>query len=188
MALRRDAGAASSQVPTNRSFASRSRRRSLFPEPLGIQFLNLVCDLGCTCSKSGPRCVMVKRSLRVITVFGTRPEAIKLAPVVTELRTRSDVFQSSVCVTGRRKREMVDQVIDLFSIRPDFDLKLMQHGQRLAGFAGTRFSRTGCAVPRRKAGRRRSARGHNDDFCGIAGSFLQSRQGCACGSGIALIQ
>ena len=78
---------------------------------------------------------MVKRSLRVITVFGTRPEAIKLAPVVTELRTRSDVFQSSVCVTGQH-REMVDQVIDLFSIRPDFDLKLMQHGQRLAGFAG----------------------------------------------------
>ena len=77
---------------------------------------------------------MVKRSLRVITVFGTRPEAIKLAPVVTELRTRPDVFQSSVCVTGQH-REMVDQVIDLFSIRPDFDLKLMQHGQRLAGFA-----------------------------------------------------
>jgi UDP-N-acetylglucosamine 2-epimerase (non-hydrolysing) len=77
---------------------------------------------------------MVKRSLRVITVFGTRPEAIKLAPVVRELRSRPDVFQSSVCVTGQH-REMVDQVIDLFSIRPDFDLKLMQHGQRLAGFA-----------------------------------------------------
>jgi len=78
---------------------------------------------------------MVKRSLRVITVFGTRPEAIKLAPVVRELCIRPDVFQSSVCVTGQH-REMVDQVIDLFSIRPDFDLKLMQHGQRLAGFAG----------------------------------------------------
>ena len=77
---------------------------------------------------------MVKRSLRVITVFGTRPEAIKLAPVVKELGARPDVFQSSVCVTGQH-REMVDQVIDLFSIRPDFDLKLMQHGQRLAGFA-----------------------------------------------------
>ncbi|MFZ0305240.1 MAG: UDP-N-acetylglucosamine 2-epimerase (non-hydrolyzing) [Terracidiphilus sp.] len=77
---------------------------------------------------------MVRRSLRVITVFGTRPEAIKLAPVVKELRTRPHVFQSSVCVTGQH-REMVDQVIDLFSIRPDFDLKLMQQGQRLAGFA-----------------------------------------------------
>ena len=77
---------------------------------------------------------MVRRTLRVITVFGTRPEAIKLAPVVRELRTRLDVFQSSVCVTGQH-REMVDQVIDLFSIRPDFDLKLMQPGQRLAGFA-----------------------------------------------------
>src|ERR1700722_1857191 len=77
---------------------------------------------------------MVKRSLRVITVFGTRPEAIKLAPVVRELRNRPDVFQSSVCVTGQH-REMGDQVIDLFSIRPDFDLNLMQHGQRLAEFA-----------------------------------------------------
>jgi UDP-N-acetylglucosamine 2-epimerase (non-hydrolysing) len=77
---------------------------------------------------------MAKSSLRVITVFGTRPEAIKLAPVVREIRTRADVFQSSVCVTGQH-REMVDQVIDLFSIRPDFDLRLMQHGQRLAGFA-----------------------------------------------------
>ncbi|HTR22524.1 MAG TPA: UDP-N-acetylglucosamine 2-epimerase (non-hydrolyzing) [Terriglobales bacterium] len=77
---------------------------------------------------------MTKRPLRVMTVFGTRPEAIKLAPVVRELRTRPDVFQSSVCVTGQH-REMVDQVIDLFSIHPDFDLKLMQPGQRLAAFA-----------------------------------------------------
>lgn len=77
---------------------------------------------------------MIERRLSIITVFGTRPEAIKLAPVVKELRGRPDVFQSSVCVSGQH-REMVDQVIDLFSIRPDFDLNLMQHGQRLAGFA-----------------------------------------------------
>lgn len=77
---------------------------------------------------------MIERPLKVITVFGTRPEAIKLAPVVKELRDRPNVFQSRVCVTGQH-REMVDQVIDLFAIRPDFDLNLMQHGQRLAGFA-----------------------------------------------------
>jgi len=77
---------------------------------------------------------MSKPPLKVITVFGTRPEAIKLAPVVRQLGARPDVFQSSICVTGQH-REMVDQVIDLFSIRPDFDLKLMQHGQRLASFA-----------------------------------------------------
>ena len=94
----------------------------------------MVCDLGCSHGKPRPKCVMVRRSLRVITVFGTRPEAIKLAPVVRELGARPDVFQSSVCVTGQH-REMVEQVIDLFSIRPDFDLKLMQHGQRLAAFA-----------------------------------------------------
>jgi UDP-N-acetylglucosamine 2-epimerase (non-hydrolysing) len=78
---------------------------------------------------------MDKNALRVITVLGTRPEAIKLAPVVKELGARPNVFQSRVCVTGQH-REMVDQVIDLFSIRPDFDLKLMQPGQRLAVFAG----------------------------------------------------
>ena len=77
---------------------------------------------------------MANQPRKVITVFGTRPEAIKLAPVVRELQARPQIFQSMVCVTGQH-REMVDQVIDLFSIRPDFDLNLMQQGQRLAGFA-----------------------------------------------------
>lgn len=76
----------------------------------------------------------MRRFIKVITVFGTRPEAIKLAPVVKELQTRPDVFQSKVCVTGQH-RVMVDQVTGLFSIRPDFDLNLMQHGQRLGAFA-----------------------------------------------------
>jgi len=76
----------------------------------------------------------VRNPIKVITVFGTRPEAIKLAPVVKELRAHPGVFQSKVCVTGQH-REMVDKVTDLFSIRPDFDLNLMQHGQRLAEFA-----------------------------------------------------
>jgi UDP-N-acetylglucosamine 2-epimerase (non-hydrolysing) len=76
----------------------------------------------------------MRNPIKVITVFGTRPEAIKLVPVVKELRSHPGVFQSKVCVTGQH-REMVDQVIDLFSIRPDFDLNLMQPDQRLASFA-----------------------------------------------------
>jgi UDP-N-acetylglucosamine 2-epimerase (non-hydrolysing) len=61
---------------------------------------------------------------RILVVFGTRPEAIKLAPLLRLLKSRTDLFQTSVCVTAQH-REMLDQVLDVFSIRPDFDLHLM---------------------------------------------------------------
>ncbi len=66
--------------------------------------------------------------LRVLTVFGTRPEAIKMAPVVRELRARSGRVDSLVCVTGQH-REMLDQVLGLFAIAPDFDLNVMRPDQ-----------------------------------------------------------
>lgn len=66
--------------------------------------------------------------MRVLTVFGTRPEAIKMAPVVTELRRRG--VEQLVCVTAQH-REMLDQVNALFGIRADIDLDLMRPGQRL---------------------------------------------------------
>lgn len=62
-------------------------------------------------------------------VFGTRPEAIKMAPLVRELATRSD-FRTLVCVTGQH-RTMLDQVLDVFGITPDFDLDIMKAGQDL---------------------------------------------------------
>jgi UDP-N-acetylglucosamine 2-epimerase (non-hydrolysing) len=68
--------------------------------------------------------------IKVLTVFGTRPEAIKLAPVIKELERRSDEFVSRICVTGQH-REMLDQMLDLFDIEPDHDLKVMQHAQSL---------------------------------------------------------
>jgi len=68
--------------------------------------------------------------IKVLTVFGTRPEAIKLAPVIKELERRPDRFVSRVCVTGQH-REMLDQMLDLFQIEPDHDLKVMQHAQSL---------------------------------------------------------
>ena len=55
--------------------------------------------------------------IKVLTVFGTRPEAIKLAPVIKELERRSDTFESRICVTGQH-REMLDQMLDLFGIEP----------------------------------------------------------------------
>ncbi len=68
--------------------------------------------------------------LKVLAVFGTRPEAIKMAPVVNALRGRPDRFSCVVCVTAQH-REMLDQVLGLFSIVPDHDLNLMRPGQGL---------------------------------------------------------
>jgi UDP-N-acetylglucosamine 2-epimerase (non-hydrolysing) len=70
--------------------------------------------------------------LRIIVVIGTRPEAIKLAPVIKALACHPEHIQPIVCVTGQH-REMLDQVLQLFAIQPDYDLNIMQPGQTLAG-------------------------------------------------------
>ncbi len=70
--------------------------------------------------------------LKVLPVFGTRPEAIKLAPVIRALRARPDRISTRLCVTAQH-REMLDQMLQLFGIEPDIDLDLMQPGQTLAG-------------------------------------------------------
>lgn len=63
-------------------------------------------------------------------VFGTRPEAIKMAPLVLELKKKYNTFETCVCVTGQH-REMLDQVLQIFSITPDYDLNIMKPGQDL---------------------------------------------------------
>ncbi|WP_177503660.1 non-hydrolyzing UDP-N-acetylglucosamine 2-epimerase [Anaerosinus sp.] len=68
--------------------------------------------------------------LKVMTVFGTRPEAIKMAPVVLELTKYPDLIQPIVAVTAQH-REMLDQVLHLFDIKPDYDLDIMAQGQTL---------------------------------------------------------
>lgn len=68
---------------------------------------------------------------KIITIFGTRPEAIKMAPLVKELERREEI-ESKVCVTAQH-REMLDQVLELFDIKPDFDLNIMQTRQTLTG-------------------------------------------------------
>ena len=73
----------------------------------------------------------MSRTIKVVTVFGTRPDAIKMAPVVKELQRRSDKFDLKVAVTGQH-REMLDQVLQVFGITPDHDLNIMQQGQTLA--------------------------------------------------------
>ncbi len=67
---------------------------------------------------------------KVMLVFGTRPEAIKMCPLVKEFQKHDDVFDTIVCVTGQH-REMLDQVLDIFEVKPDFDLNIMKQGQDL---------------------------------------------------------
>ena len=67
---------------------------------------------------------------KVMLVFGTRPEAIKMAPLVKEFQNNSKFFKTIVCVTGQH-REMLDQVLQLFEITPDYDLNIMKQGQDL---------------------------------------------------------
>lgn len=71
------------------------------------------------------------KKLRVMSVFGTRPEAVKMAPLVKELEKHSEI-ESIVCVTAQH-REMLDQVLELFEIKPDYDLDIMKERQTLTG-------------------------------------------------------
>lgn len=73
---------------------------------------------------------MRKMPKRVLVVFGTRPEAIKMAPVIQALRSSPDLFRVTVAVTAQH-REMLDQVLSLFDVIPDYDLDIMQEGQTL---------------------------------------------------------
>lgn len=77
---------------------------------------------------------MMSNYIKVMTIFGTRPEAIKMAPLVLELQKRQDVFEPIVTVTAQH-REMLDQVLTIFNITPDYDLNMMKHGQTLAQIA-----------------------------------------------------
>jgi len=67
---------------------------------------------------------------KIMLVFGTRPEAIKMCPLVKELQSRKEEFKTIVCVTGQH-REMLDQVLRIFDVKPDYDLNIMKQGQDL---------------------------------------------------------
>lgn len=82
----------------------------------------------------------------VLSVFGTRPEAIKMAPVVKTLEASAD-FHSMVCITAQH-REMIDQVLDLFRIKPDYDLDIMKKNQTLSEIT-TRVMENMCGILRK---------------------------------------
>jgi UDP-N-acetylglucosamine 2-epimerase (non-hydrolysing) len=73
---------------------------------------------------------------KLLLIFGTRPEAIKMSPLVKEFQKYPEVFDTRVCVTAQH-REMLDQVLDFFDINPDYDLDLMKPGQNLYGLTAT---------------------------------------------------
>ena len=73
---------------------------------------------------------------KILLIFGTRPEAIKMAPLVKEFQKLTEIFETKVCVTAQH-REMLDQVLDFFDIKPDYDLNLMKPGQNLYRLTAT---------------------------------------------------
>lgn len=81
---------------------------------------------------------MTKRPLRVLSIFGTRPEAVKMAPVIRRLAITPDIA-SVVCITAQH-RQMLDQVLDLFEIKPDYDLDIMKSDQSLSELTAALFS------------------------------------------------
>jgi len=81
----------------------------------------------------------MKSKLRVLVVFGTRPEAVKLAPVIKQLEKYPEQIEQRVCVTAQH-REMLDQVLDAFEIKPDIDLDLMKPNQSLPQLTARIFS------------------------------------------------
>ncbi|QIL50745.1 UDP-N-acetylglucosamine 2-epimerase (non-hydrolyzing) [Weissella coleopterorum] len=71
------------------------------------------------------------KKIKVMSIFGTRPEAIKMAPIILELKENSDAFESVTVITAQH-RQMLDQVLDIFRITPDFDLDIMKANQTLS--------------------------------------------------------
>src|SRR5512140_2682997 len=89
---------------------------------------------GLTSRKPRPR-----RRLKVVTIVGTRPEGIKMAPVIRALRERVETFDHTLISTAQH-REMLDDVLSAFQIRPDVDLQLMRPNQSLSHFAARALS------------------------------------------------
>ncbi len=81
----------------------------------------------------------MKNKLQVMVVFGTRPEAVKMSPVIKALQRHAEQVDTTVCITAQH-REMLDQVLNVFEITPDIDLDLMKPDQSLAGLTARIFS------------------------------------------------
>jgi len=88
--------------------------------------------------------------IKVLSIFGTRPEATKMAPLINELKMRSTEFDSIVCVTAQH-RQMLDQALEIFGIVPDYDLNIMQDGQTLSDIVTRCLNGLGDVIAREKS-------------------------------------
>jgi UDP-N-acetylglucosamine 2-epimerase (non-hydrolysing) len=108
----------------------KEERRLRTPRPVWRPLL-VQPQLGVGVRKYGKRrCTKVNRPIKVMTIFGTRPEAIKMAPLVLELNKHPEYFESIVTVTAQH-RQMLDQVLSIFKVTPDHDLNIMKERQTL---------------------------------------------------------
>lgn len=115
--------------------------------------------------------------IKVMTVFGTRPEAIKMAPLVKELQSREEIEQIT-CVTAQH-RQMLDQVLETFQIKPEYDLDIMKQGQTLNDVV-QRVLEVLVKFWKRKTGYRISSRGYYNYFCRGIGGISQSNCNRTC--------
>src|ERR1051326_4813826 len=86
---------------------------------------------------------------KLLFVFGTRPEAIKLAPVIRLANEHKEDFEGTICVTAQH-REMLDQVMRIFGLTADIDLNLMQHDQSLATLAARAIEQLGQLIEKER--------------------------------------
>ncbi len=116
---------------------------------------------------------------RILLVFGTRPEAIKMAPLVKEFQKNVSDFETRVCVTAQH-RQMLDQVLEFFDIRPDYDLDLMKPNQTLNGVWADILVGIGGVEARLGVGSRRHGHLDRSRF----GSLFRPVQSGSCGGRI----
>ena len=125
------------------------------------------------------------KKIKVMSVFGTRPETIKMAPVVHELEKREEI-ESIVCVTAQH-RQMLDQVLEAFHIMPDYDLDIMKQGQSLSDIT-TRVLKGLEEVIKEVTGYYLGSWRYHYHICRCISSILPTSSNWSCGSRIAHIQ
>ena len=122
---------------------------------------------------------------KVMLVFGTRPEAIKMCPLVNELKTRKGI-ETIVCVTGQH-RQMLDQVLEAFQVEPDYDLSIMKDRQTLFDVT-TNFKPDQSSAGRGAAGCSTGPWRYFHDICDGTGMLLSADPGGTCGGWSSYLQ
>ena len=113
---------------------------------------------------------------KVLFIFGTRPEAIKLCPIIDHFRKRSEELQVQVCVTAQH-RQMLDQVLEVFRVKPDYDLNVMTPGQTLMQSTSRILSQLEPVIKDAAARRYPRAGRHNNDALWSARRLLRKHSG-----------